>query len=199
MESVFHFFFEHPFQKSIFWVKNAFKYRLRLNYKSERHQISCEQYWGFARPPHQILAQSVNIEQSYGLSKSRYTPKNEKNDLFFFIKWKQGGNKVPKFSWELSLMLSTIVQNFKKFISQVFPKNLFKFQKNQNFTDKFFLNTIPRPKFVTNDDNFLLDNKYGCNWCPHQILAKLVYIWPNYEYPKSRKPSKKKRKNGPRV
>merc|ERR1711942_548209 len=54
----------------------------RLNYKSERHQISCEQYWGFARPPHQILAQSVNIEQSYGLSKSRYTPKNEKNDLF---------------------------------------------------------------------------------------------------------------------
>ena len=92
-------------------------------------------------------------------------------------------------------MLSTIMQNFKKFGRQVFPKNLFKFQKNQNFTDKFFLNTIPSPKFVTNDDNFLLDNKYGCNWCPHQILAKLVNIWPNYEYPKSRKPSKKKRKN----
>ena len=87
----FSFFFEHPFQKSVFWVKNAFKYRLRLNYKSERHQISCEQYWGFARPPHQILAQSVNIEQSYGLSKSRYTPKNEKNDLFFFHKMKTGG------------------------------------------------------------------------------------------------------------
>ena len=86
---------------------------------------------------------------------------------------------MPKFSWELSLMLSTIVQNFKKFSLQVFPKNMFKFQKNQNFTDKFFLNTIPRPKFVTNDNNFLLDNKYGCNWCPHQILAKLVYIWPN--------------------
>ena len=99
---------------------------------------------------------------------------------------------MPKFSRELSLMLSTIVQNFKKFRLQVFPKNMFKFQKNQNFTDKFFLNTIPRPKFVTNDNNFLLDNKYGCNWCPHQILAKLVNIWPNYEYPKSRKPSKKK-------
>merc|ERR1711942_351270 len=75
-----------------------------------------------------------------------------------------------------------------------FPKKFVQIQKNQNFTDKFFLNTIPRPKFVTNDNNSLLDNKYGCNWCPHQILAKLVNIWPNYEYPKSRKPSKKKRK-----
>ena len=73
-------------------------------------------------------------------------------------------------------MLSTIMQNFKKFGRQVFPKNLFKFQKNQNFTDNIFLNTIPRPKFVTNDNNFLFDNKYGCNWCPHQILAKLVNI-----------------------
>ena len=174
--------------------KNPQKYKLLLNYLTERHQILYEHYWGFAWPPHQILAQSINIEQSYGLSKSRYTPKNEKNEHFFFIKWKQGGNKVPKFSRELSLMLSTIVQNFKKFRLQVFPKNMFKFQKNQNFTDKFFLNTIPRPKFVTNDNNFLLDNKYGCNWCPHQILAKLVNIWPNYEYPKSRKPSKKKEK-----
>ena len=69
-----------------------------------------------------------------------------------------GGTKVPKFYQELSLMSSTIAQNFKKFGSQVFPKNWFKFQKNQNFADKFFLNTIPRPKFVTNDNNFLLDN-----------------------------------------
>ena len=154
----FSFFFGPPFQKSIFWVKNAFKYDLCLSCDTERHQISCEQYWGFAWPPHQILAQSVNIEQSYGLSKSRYTPKNVKNGHFFFIKWKQGGRKVPKFSQELSLMLSTIVQNFVKLGTQVFPKNSFKFQKNQNFPDKFFLNTIPRPKFVTNDNNFLLDN-----------------------------------------
>ena len=154
----FFYFFEHPFQKSIFWVKNAFKYNLWLNYDTERHQISCEQYWGFAWPPHQILAQSVNIEQSYGLSKSRYTPKNVKNGHFFLIKWKQGWTKVQKFSQELSLMLSTIVQNFVKLGTQVFPKNSFKFQKNQNFTDKFFLNTIPRPKSVNNDDNFLLEN-----------------------------------------
>ena len=73
-------------------MKNAFKYRLRLNYKTERHQSLCEQYWGFARPPHQILAQSVNIEQSYGLSKSRYTPKNEKNDQLYFYQMKTGGN-----------------------------------------------------------------------------------------------------------
>ena len=53
------------------------------------------------------------------------------------------------------------------------------------------MNTILRQKFVTNDNNFLFDNKYGNNWCPHQILAKLVNIWPNHEYSKSRKPSKK--------
>ena len=86
--------------------------------------------------------------QSQGL------PQKMKKMSIFFLNENGGGNKVPKFSRELSLMLSTIVQNFKKFRLQVFPKNKFKFQKNQNFTDKFFWNTIPRPKFVTNDDNF---------------------------------------------
>ena len=71
--------------------KNPQKYKLLLNYLTERHQILCEHYWGFAWPPHQILAQSINIEQSYGLSKSRYTPKNEKNEHFFFYKMKTGG------------------------------------------------------------------------------------------------------------
>ena len=62
---------------------------------------------------------------------------------------------MQKFSQELSLMLCTILQNFKKFGLQVFAKNLFKFQKNQNFNDKFFLNAIPRPKSVINDIDFL--------------------------------------------
>ena len=55
------------------------------------------------------------------------------------MRWKQGGTKVPKFYQELSLMSSTIMQNFKKFGSQVFPKKLSKFQKNQNFIDKIIL------------------------------------------------------------
>ena len=31
-------------------------------------------------------------------------------------------------------------------------------KKNKFFTNNFFLNTIPRPNFVTNDSNFLLYN-----------------------------------------
>ena len=65
---------------------------------------------------------------------------------------------VQKFCRELFLKSPMTVQNFKKFDPLVFPKITIKFQKNQIFADNSFLNTIPRPNFVTYDSNFLLYN-----------------------------------------
>ena len=47
---------------------------------------------------------------------------------------------------------------FQEVLRTGFLKIFIQIKKKQNFTDKFFLNTIPRPKFVTYDNNFILDN-----------------------------------------